>query len=79
MSLNCRNSKRAPSRKTGCSLRVNPAPGVSGINAVAPAKKEVISMPDIRRMGDDFVIVLNGEVARFESYDAAYGAWEESR
>jgi len=36
-------------------------------------------MPDIRRMGDDFVIVLNGEVARFESYDAAYGAWEESR
>jgi ABC-type Na+ transport system ATPase subunit NatA len=37
-----------------------------------------MSMPDIRRMGDDFVVILNGEVVRFESYDAAYAAWEEA-
>ena len=34
-------------------------------------------MPDIRRMGDDFVVVLKGKIVRFESYDTAYAAWEE--
>ncbi len=35
-------------------------------------------MPDIRRMGDDFVVVVRGELIRFESYAAAYAAWEEA-
>ena len=34
-------------------------------------------MPDIRRMGDDFVVTLSGQLVRFESYAAAYAAWEE--
>lgn len=33
-------------------------------------------MPDIRRMGDDYTVVINGRLVRFESYDAAYAAWE---
>lgn len=36
-------------------------------------------MPDIRRMGDDFVVKINGILVRFESYDAAYAAWAESK
>lgn len=35
-------------------------------------------MPDIRRMGDDYVVTLNGKLIRFDSYDAAYAAWEEA-
>ena len=35
-------------------------------------------MPDIRRMGDDFTIVIHGELYRCESYDAAYALWEEA-
>ena len=35
-------------------------------------------MPDIRKMGDDFVVVVRGELVRFESYDAAYAEWEEA-
>lgn len=35
-------------------------------------------MPDIRKMGDDFVVILNGELVKFESRDAAYAAWEEA-
>lgn len=35
-------------------------------------------MPDIRRMGDDFVVRIKGELIRCESYDAAYALWEEA-
>ncbi len=35
-------------------------------------------MPDIRRMGDDFVVVVNGKLFRCDSYDAAYALWEEA-
>lgn len=35
-------------------------------------------MPDIRRMGDDFTIVIHGKLIRCESYSAAYALWEES-
>ena len=46
---------------------------------LAPAKKGGVLMPDIRRMGDDFVIVICGELIRCNSYDAAYSLWEEAR
>lgn len=36
-------------------------------------------MPCIGRMGDDFVLMLNGELIRFQSYDAAYRYWEEHK
>ena len=35
-------------------------------------------MPDIRKMGDDFVVVIDGKLVRFYSYDEAYAAWEEA-
>ena len=35
-------------------------------------------MPDIRRMGDDFVVRIHGKLIRCESYDAAYALWEEA-
>lgn len=35
-------------------------------------------MPDIRRMGDDFTIIIDGELIRCESYDDAYALWEEA-
>ena len=73
------NLKRALSRKVECSFRVYP-------NRVSPVstqsvlrRKELVSMPDIRRMGDDFVVAIKGELFRFESYSAAYAAWEENQ
>lgn len=35
-------------------------------------------MPDIRKMGDDYVVVIHGRVIRCESYDEAYSLWEEA-
>ena len=35
-------------------------------------------MPDIRRMGDDFVVRIHGKLIRCESYDAAYALWGEA-
>lgn len=35
-------------------------------------------MPDIRRMGDDFVVVINGKLFRCDSYSEAYALWEEA-
>ena len=35
-------------------------------------------MPDIRRMGDDYVVKIHGELIRCESYSAAYELWEET-
>lgn len=57
----------------------NPIRVPSGINAKALAwRKEVMSLPDIRRMGDDFVVVISGKLVRCDSYDAAYALWEEA-
>lgn len=34
-------------------------------------------MPDIRRMGSDYVVKINGKLYRCETYDQAYSLWEE--
>lgn len=73
------NSKRPPEKSDGL-FGFNPNLGASRNNAVShTAKKGGVWMPDIRRMGDDFVVTINGVIVRFESRDAAYAAWEENK
>ena len=36
-------------------------------------------MPDIRRFGDDFVIIIDGRLYKAPSYDEAYALWEDSQ
>lgn len=36
-------------------------------------------MPDIRRMGDDFVIVIDGRLYKAPSYDELYDIWKDSQ